>query len=151
MMNGLAKAAKSDKTPAHLKPHIEARMKANKAVFTGSKAKMGPYKEPLTPNTSAQAERLLQKPQSPFANPNGSVHRPVGKGQTLGSGDGKSKNMGGLMTGSKPTIAATGNTIPGGYSKVVGGQKGTSHPSKKTDTAGSLGVSAKRNAKFFGR
>lgn len=122
--------------------------------ITGSKAQFRPMRPPAS-NDSARfgssAEQNISATPTPFRFHQSAVNVPAGSAgnKAIPTGDGKSKNPAGLQTGSKPTIAATGNRVPGGYSKVVGGQKGTNHPSRKGDVT--MGTSAHRNHKFFGR
>ena len=60
------------------------RRKVHGIPLSGSRAQVKPYSEPMTPDTSEQAERLLSKPPSPFANPQGAVHRPAPTSTNVG-------------------------------------------------------------------
>lgn len=109
-------------------------------------------KRPFVPDakeTSADEMAMIKEPPTPFKNRQTAAQMPAGSGRKalLGVGDGKSANA--LLRGSPQTnLAGTGNRVPGGYGKVVGGQKGTSHPSRKGEVT--MGTTAKRNAVFFG-
>lgn len=103
-----------------------------------------------TSKPSTEAERLINRPPMPFQTKQGPAMLPVTTTRDPGVGDGKSKNLNGLKTGPKPTISASGDRTPGGYSKVVGGQKGTSSPKHKSDPNAYAKLPAKRNASFFG-
>lgn len=120
--------------------------------ITGAKPQMQPVANVRTnsTNSSSEAERLIKRPPMPFQTRQGPAMQPAGVGsnKSIPTGDGKSKNPAGLQKGSRPGISASGDRIPGGYSKVVGGQKGTSHPSKVGQVT--MGTSPKRNSKFFG-
>lgn len=124
-----------------------------KQPITGTNTAMRPKANVLVnqSNTSSQAERLVKRPPMPFQTKQGPAMMPTGSGAAAlkGVGDGKSKNTAGFAKGSIPTIAASGDRVPGGYGKVVGGQKGQSHPSKKGDVT--MGTKSHKNAKFFGR
>ncbi len=120
--------------------------------ITAAKTQMRPAANVKTnaSASSAEAERLVRRAPMPFQTKQGPAQMPVGSGAAAlkGIGDGKSANRI-VKGGASFNLSASGDRAPGHYDKVVGGQKGSSHPSKKGDVT--MGTKKHGNAKFFGR
>jgi hypothetical protein len=75
MFGGMAKAAKSSKTPKHLIPHLErhSMLKVKGKPITGAKPQNTPkaVMKTNTTRTSALAESQVKAPPEPFRNPKG--------------------------------------------------------------------------------
>lgn len=82
MMAGVAKAAASPKTPAHLKAHLEKRMAKTPNTVGKSQNKPGFV---MKPKNSPLAEHQIQSPPEPFRNPMGAANVKVAKKKSGGS------------------------------------------------------------------
>ena len=99
MMSGVQKALKSSKTPAHLRPHLEARMaKLNPKAGYNPKTAAKPQNSPATVKQGAggpAAESQIKGPPMPFQNAKGAANLQRGRtnpAATKGLGNGKTAN-----------------------------------------------------------
>jgi hypothetical protein len=158
-VRGIQQAIHSDKTPAHLKPHLrkhlkELTMKKVKGMpITGGKTAMRP-KPPVqtTPDTSADAQKQVMQPPAPFANKRGPANVPISERKESYDTDytGPNKALIGTKVGAKalPLGAPVGQRRPINQSGQVFGRMGTSHP--KRHRPNGAGYPSKRNASFYG-
>lgn len=102
MMSGVQKALKSSKTPAHLRPHLEARMKMfkGKPITGATKVQNSPAAVKQGEGGPA-AQSQLSGPPMPFQNRRNSANLPAPKGPMKGVGTGKSKNTANIKGRSK--------------------------------------------------
>ncbi len=118
MMSGVQKALKSSKTPAHLRPHLEARMaKLNPKAGYNPKTAAKPQNSPGSIKQGAggpAAQSQLSGPPAPFQNARGSANIAASKGAMKGVGNAKTANSANIAGSRAPSgvPASPGNPFP---------------------------------------
>jgi len=117
MTAGHAAAAKSRKTPKHLRPHLKglsmnSSTKGN-SPKTAAKPEMGSSVITGRAGSLQQARSQINASPMPFQNPQGSVKLGAPAGPTDSTGNGKTPNAGGNPTSKPGKHPPTGPT--GGY------------------------------------
>ena len=134
MMSGVQKALKSSKTPKHLIPHLEARMKGPTAGFN-PKTAAKPQNSPAGIKQGAggpAAQSQISGPPMPFQNAKGAANLQRGRTNAIamkGVGNSKTANSANIAGAKAPkgVPAAPGNPFPkkrfppSGRSKFYGG------------------------------
>jgi len=114
MVSGVQKALASPKTPKHLRPHLEKRMKTFKGLpITGAKPQNSPKGIKQGPGGPA-AQSQIAAPPAPFQNAKGAANLAAAKGPMKGVGNGKSANSANIAgaTQGKGVPAPPGNPFP---------------------------------------
>lgn len=129
-MRGIQKAIHSPRTPAHLKPHLRAKLKEHQMAQnprggfnpkTAAKPQMKPNLAVKSPR-SQQAESRVKQAPAPFHNPFGIANAPAPAGpQGAGPGPNQSRSEGlKKRKVGQQNPAASGDRLPKGRDKVVG-------------------------------